>query len=289
MAAGDPELDRLIVNDAFPGWQPVPTILLEQTVASERTAVGAATNHTFHVADEGWRQGVKSLFIVLISFPNGDPPSDFKARDAVIGACGASTRSAPRSMQPYLGITGATEASCVGTNAAGDPVNAAVMSWQQQNIFALAIGNEFSTAELEQFAVQQDAALSRSRSGSSADSVPSIDRPASSSSSSSSNTELLIIVGVVIAVGGAIVFLLIARSRSRMPAPIQALSVPAGTAGPSTFAPPTAAARYAPPVVPDPAPVPGWQPVNGDPTRIAYWDGTQFTAWKRWDGAGWVD
>jgi hypothetical protein len=34
---------------------------------------------------------------------------------------------------------------------------------------------------------------------------------------------------------------------------------------------------------------PGWQPIDGDPTRIAYWDGTRFTAWKRWDGANWVD
>ncbi len=218
----------------------------------------------------------------MISFPNGDLPSDFKARDAIIGFCGAATHGAPRSMQPYLGITGATEALCVGTSTAGNPVNAAVMSWQQGNISALAIGNQFSMAELEQFSVRQDAAFSGSGSGPA--SAPSTD----GSSSGSSNTELFIIVGVVVAVGGAIVFLLIARSRSRTPVPIQALSTPAGTPTRSPFASPPAAARYAPPVAPV-VPEPGWQPVGGDPSRIAYWDGTRFTAWRRWDGSAWVD
>jgi hypothetical protein len=82
---------------------------------------------------------------------------------------------------------------------------------------------------------------------------------------------VFVIVGVAIAFG-LIAFLLVARSRSRMPAPVQALS------GQSVYMTPVR-----------PAAAPGWQSVDGDPARIAYWDGARFTAWKRWDGANWVD
>lgn len=274
-AAGDAELDRLIVTSALPGWTPVSTTLLEQTVTSERSSVGAATDHTFQVAVEGWRRGTQSLVVVLISFPNGDTPSDFKARDAVIGACGAAARSAPRSMKAYAAIADSTEAMCEGTNAAGLQVDAAVMAWRQGNIFALTIGNRFATSQLEEFALAQHAALP----------LPAPGQSSGSSGSDSSNTELFVIVGIVLAVGAAMLIVVISRSRRQMPTPVQALSTPVGTASHSTFAPPTAPT---PPAATGGL-APGWQPVDGDPTRIAYWDGNRFTAWKRWDGANWVD
>jgi hypothetical protein len=33
----------------------------------------------------------------------------------------------------------------------------------------------------------------------------------------------------------------------------------------------------------------GWHPVQGDPTRIAYWDGTRWSAYRHWDGRQWVE
>jgi len=33
----------------------------------------------------------------------------------------------------------------------------------------------------------------------------------------------------------------------------------------------------------------GWHPVQGDRTRIAYWDGTRWSAYRQWDGRQWVD
>ena len=271
-AAGDAELDRLIVTGALPGWTRLPTTALEQAVTSERNAVGAATDHTFHVAVEGWRRGTQSLVVVLISFPNADTPGDFKARDAVIGACGAATRSAPRSMKSYAPIADSSEAMCEGTNAAGLPVDAAVMAWRQENIFALAIGNRFATSQLEEFALTQHAALPSSAPGQSI----------GSSGSGSSNAELFVIIGIVAAIGAAMLIVVISRSRRQMPTPIQALSAPVGTAPRSTFAAPSAPVATG-------GLAPGWQPVDGDPTRIAYWDGIRFTAWKGWDGANWVD
>jgi hypothetical protein len=38
-----------------------------------------------------------------------------------------------------------------------------------------------------------------------------------------------------------------------------------------------------------PTAAPGWHPVQGDQTRLAYWDGTQWAAYRRWDGTQWVD
>jgi hypothetical protein len=34
---------------------------------------------------------------------------------------------------------------------------------------------------------------------------------------------------------------------------------------------------------------PGWQPVEGDPNRQRYWDGTAWTSYLRWDGTSWVN
>lgn len=305
-AAGDPAVDKLIVTNALPGWTRLPDSMLDPTVANERRAVGTVTNLTFQVAVEGWRQGTQSIIVVLISFPNGKAPSDFRARDAVIGACGAASKNAPRNMHSYPVITGSTEAECSGQTTNGVHIDAAVMSWQKDNIFALVIGNRFTTAALERFSVAQDAALSGTTSGS----VPA---PVgdSGSSSRSSRIGFIVGVGVLIVVVGAIVFLLIARSKSRMPAPVQALGGRAGAAPYSPFAAPAASpfptpgaappgspyatsapapSPFAAPVAPTPpAAAPGWQPIDGDPTRIAYWDGTTFTAWKRWDGSAWID
>jgi len=38
-----------------------------------------------------------------------------------------------------------------------------------------------------------------------------------------------------------------------------------------------------------PTTAPGWHPVQGDQTKIAYWDGTGWTAYRQWDGTQWVD
>jgi hypothetical protein len=34
---------------------------------------------------------------------------------------------------------------------------------------------------------------------------------------------------------------------------------------------------------------PGWHPVQGDPLRMAYWDGSDWSAFRQWDGHQWVD
>jgi hypothetical protein len=34
---------------------------------------------------------------------------------------------------------------------------------------------------------------------------------------------------------------------------------------------------------------PGWYPVQGDATRLAYWDGAIWSAFRQWDGQKWVD
>jgi hypothetical protein len=38
-----------------------------------------------------------------------------------------------------------------------------------------------------------------------------------------------------------------------------------------------------------PTVAPGWHPVQGDQTKLAYWDGTRWSAYRQWDGQQWVD
>jgi hypothetical protein len=38
-----------------------------------------------------------------------------------------------------------------------------------------------------------------------------------------------------------------------------------------------------------PTVAPGWHPVSGSQTKLAYWDGTGWTAYRQWDGQQWVD
>jgi hypothetical protein len=295
-AAGDSALDRRIVSDALPGWTRLPNTLLERLAATERGAVSGATSLPVTVAAEGWSQGTQSIIVVLLEFPAGAPLGDFKPRDAVVGACATSTLSGPKTLQSYAGITGSAEATCAGRSSAGVPLSATVMAWQQQSFFALVIGNRFVPSQLESFAVKQDAALTATSSP--------INNP---SDPGSSVWVVFVIVGVAIVLG-LIVFLLMARSRSRMPAPVQALGGPASFGPPTAYGSPTygspaygtpsaspsaaaAPGAFAPPAAPTPPPAaePGWQPIDGDPTRIAYWDGSEFTARKRWDGSNWVD
>jgi len=40
---------------------------------------------------------------------------------------------------------------------------------------------------------------------------------------------------------------------------------------------------------PPPVIEPGWKTDPSDPSHIAYWDGMQYSAHKRWNGSEWVD
>jgi hypothetical protein len=276
-AAGDASLERRIVKDALPGWTPLPNEVLERLAASEQGGVSGATSRKVTVAADGWRRGPQSLLVVLIAFPDSAPPSDFRPRDAVTAACATGTLSAPRTLETYSAIAGSAEATCAGRNGSGVAVAATVMAWKQQSVFALVIGNRFTKRELETFAVKQDAALSAKPS-----------QIGHESDSGSAAWAVFVIIAVAIVLG-LIVFLLVARSRSRMPAPVQALS--GYSAYSNTYLPPATKSAFAAPAPTPAAPTAesGWQPVEGDHTRIAYWDGTRFTAWMRWDGTNWVD
>jgi hypothetical protein len=42
-------------------------------------------------------------------------------------------------------------------------------------------------------------------------------------------------------------------------------------------------------VIPPTAVSQGWHPVEGDPSRIAYWDGARWAAFRQWNGTQWLD
>jgi hypothetical protein len=60
------------------------------------------------------------------------------------------------------------------------------------------------------------------------------------------------------------------------------------SAGPLAPPPDTGAPAPAGPVAGQHVEV-GWHPVEGDPNRQQYWDGTEWTSHLRWDGTAWVD
>ena len=37
-----------------------------------------------------------------------------------------------------------------------------------------------------------------------------------------------------------------------------------------------------------PQTTPGWHPIQGDPSKLRYWDGTQWTGHLEWDGQQWA-
>jgi hypothetical protein len=47
--------------------------------------------------------------------------------------------------------------------------------------------------------------------------------------------------------------------------------------------------KFTPSTLELPSRPPGWHPISGDPTRIAYWDGGQWAAYRLWDGRQWVE
>jgi hypothetical protein len=236
-AAGDASLERRIVNGAGPGWTQLPALTLERIAASERGAVSGATGKKVSVAANGWRKGEQSLLVVLIEFPDGVPPGTFKPRDAVVGACLTSTLSAPKSLKAYAAIPGSSEATCAGRNAAGQTIALTAMAWEEQAVFAVVIGDRFSPSELEKVAVQQDRTLTNS--------APAQVEGDSGPSWSSNSWELFVIIGVVAALGLAMVFLVVARSRSPVPATTPGPGVPAAYGSPTAYRAP-ARSRHRP-------------------------------------------
>ena len=160
------------------------------------------------------------------------------------------------------------------------------LSWAKRNVFALIIAAGLPSTQVEAIASSQDAI------------------PSSGVKLSDGGAGLAVIGGVFIAIVIALIVGvpvgLLVRSRRRKPVPGFAASnwtiapgddwsVPSSPASPAPSV--TAWGTPVPAAAPAPAQPtqPGWQPVAGDQYRQAYWDGSRWTAQKRWDGTNWID
>jgi hypothetical protein len=299
-AAGDTTLDRLIVKSPVPGWDPIDAARIEHVAATESQVISAAANEPVKVAVRGWQSGRSSIVIILSRFPQDVPTPDLNARQAVISACTSATNSSNSNVHVYEGLATASEASCTGRTANGTPLSVDNLSWAKRNVFALIISSGLPAAEVEAIAGGQDALIPAS----------GVSRDSGSAASVIGGAVFAIVVVLIIGVPIA----LFVRSRRNKPVPGFATTnwsiAPGGDWSMPAQPPPTSAAPGAstgawgtpapypapgqPPPASQPAPAPaamqpGWQPVAGDPYRQAYWDGSRWTAQKRWDGTNWID
>jgi hypothetical protein len=252
-AAGDATLDRLIVNDANPGWEPLPSNFSEELASLEQRSVSSVSGESVSVAAQGWHDGAARLVVILVRFSDDVPVADRNARAAVISLCASATGNSPTAVEPFAGIEHSAEGNCTGKTASGDALSAFSISWAKRNVFVIVSGSGLSQSEVEAVATGQDAAL-----------------PAGGvmQDSHSSNAALgfAVIGGVVVAAAVGIgLFISRSRKRKRESATDGALAYPT-------------------------QPLPqGWHPVAGDARHLAYWDGTRWTAQLHWDGSSWVD
>jgi hypothetical protein len=151
--------------------------------------------------------------------------------------------------------------------------------------------DEFPATQVESWARQEVAAISSAGLG--------------GSGGSSGNDLPYILLGVAVVVLFVAAFVVVRRRRAvpafavadqtfqRLPETTYtqptAVSVTRSSPPPPSFQvgvspPPFNIAGVAAPTI-----TPGWHPVDGDPTKVAYWDGEKWAAYRQWDGLQWVD
>jgi len=257
-AAGDATLDHLIVKNPVPGWAPLASEVLDQVVALEVRTLSSITNKTVQVGAEGWHEGANTFLVIIANLRDAIPSADREARQAVISACTTASNNPPKSVGSYAPIPGASEAACVGQSASGSAITATAMAWTDKNLFTIMIGSGLSRQQVEAIAERQNGVIPRNGLNES-DGGTSAPPPAAGLQSHSRGSNTGLVVAIAGGSGALVVFatiLLVSRSR-----------------------------RATPP----PALVPGWQPVDGDPSQFAYWDGNGWTARRHWNGTEWIE
>lgn len=270
-AAGDAALDHLIVTSPVPGWVPLDAATIERVASTEQRTVSAVTNLSVEVAAEGWHSGRDNVIIILSRFSRDVPGAEANARQAVISACAAATNNPGADVRTYAALPTASEATCSGRSATGVTYSIDTLSWAKRNVFALIVSAGLTSAQVEGIASSQDAL------------IPSDGVLAGSGSNSVIGAAL---IGAVVALVIGVPIGLFVRSRRQKPVPMFAASSSWTVAPGGDWSVPA----QPPPAQSAPAPMAaGWQPVEGDPHRQAYWDGSRWTAQKRWDGTNWID
>ncbi len=160
-AAGDPALDRLIVEEPVPGWTQLPASLLQSLSSGLSRTESGITNEAATSAIEGWQgaTGGQTMIVALVRFPQNIPFASRNSREGAISMCTSSTGNPPSIVQAFGSIPGAQEAQCSGTTASGIAIAGTSLSWVKGNVIVAMEGVGPPQSEVESVALRQDAAV----------------------------------------------------------------------------------------------------------------------------------
>ncbi len=305
-AAGDPTLSRLIIPDPEPGWSNLSTTETDdfQTQLQTELQTLQSQNQTFTSAVAGWQSpsgnSSDSLVVFLVEAVGGST-QNITAANLASGFCSGATNTNSVATPPIPNVPSSAIATCSDTTE-----SVTVGTATKSNLIEMIASfgtSPLAVSNVEQVVGDQLDALPSSTSGTTTAPAPS----SSGGSSGGSNTGIIIGGaggGGVVVIGGVLAFVLLRRRRS---APATAGAAPvAPTSGPPSppgvpghdpwgGADPGWVSSLDVPPTSDhqadalPGSAPGWYPEGGDPETMRYWDGTTFTARKRWNGSAWVD
>ena len=266
--AADVPSPTSIISDPVPGWAPV------------HPGNGVQTAQW---STQEWRGSSTQVLAIYLAAAGTD-------LNAAGGFCGPGTEVTATA--PVASIPGATEKTCRKNGGTANDT-ALTITWTADGVSALVAlraSTALSKARFEAVAYNQAAALGASSSGGGGG-TPYV---------------LYGLAGVVILI---VLSVLVARVRLRR---VRTATPAIGFSAPDPWA--TAQNGHAPPVHASATRSPaepragaaaagagpaaeaertetaaGWRPDPLDPTRLNYWDGTRWTARKRWDGSDWLD
>jgi hypothetical protein len=296
IAAGDPTLGHVIAIIPPPGWQLEPgasstnNLSVSEFKQQLKDAPGVAeADESWYLPDSSepddsflWDELIVHVYGMNSRFQSNWSGSERHELNADCGS-GATVRS-------VSGIPNSEESSCsrrlIGASSRG-PFT--VIMWNQGDTDVEMFATGIPTTEVESLAHQEAAAI-----------------PAggfAGSGASSGNEFLFIGVGAVVVVLFAVIF--VKRGRRRTAIAVlggESYCLPETASPPihvvpsaesATSFPPFAMGQSLPPLdlgeTPTTTVAPGWHPIQGDRTRIAYWDGNSWSAYRQWNGEQWVE
>jgi hypothetical protein len=307
-AAGDPSVARYIISKPVP-WAPWP--------AGSNLVVSAlrkdfAPPLALGLAADSWLSSSGNLDVALIVLSHSIPANT----NGVENGCNELVHAGAVTVTPIPGVPNSEVGVCAKKDHNFTVVEA---EWIRGATLVVVEGIGLSEAAVNAICRHQDAFLPPTGIHLSAAStttaaptttlatpttaVPSTPIRAVPATSSNSTLVGAVVLAVVVALVVVVVVLLVQRSRR---AKSSSPTAP-WTGGGLSPAGGTGAWQGDAPAVVSPAPVaavvmpeqaaaasgqqapPGWHPISGDPHHVGYWDGSRWTAQRRWDGQAWVD
>ncbi len=307
-AVGNSTLDALIVAPSSPGWKTAPVSEVAAIVARitklDDDAV-SSVGGSVQVAGQLWTDPASRalLAVTLVRWPANVGNLSQLVATSARQECVEVGGDNPAAGHSVPGVPSSVTESCTGTRASAS-ISGTIAAAHRGNVSELVETYSLGPTGVPMPASQLDAlAATQYRR------LPAVP----------SNVSTLVGTAVAVAAAVSLLAVVVRRSRRRgrtVPAAPGGLGpVPWPAASANGFPPPSAA--YPPPTAqpvsqvsaqpvsqvpaeqtarPGPATgqalaalggAPGWHPVDGDPHRLHFWDGTRWTSPVRWDGAAW--